>query len=105
MTTFGSTASAQGTLTTSNATLHTAAAGSKEESIVIVFQNYSGSTVTVELFSGGTADVNRLGAQAYTLLTKEMLVLKLTLAANDDVRAVCSANTSVAYRKAVRKVS
>lgn len=105
MATLNTTTSVQGTLTTSLVTLYTAGAGVKEVSVEITFENYSGSSVTVEIFSNGTADVNRVGTQAYTLLTKEMMVLFATLAPNDDIRAKASAGTSVVYRLPARSIS
>ena len=105
MTTLGTTTSIQGTLTTSIVTLYTAGAGVKEVSVAITFENYSGSSVTVEIFSNGTTDLNRIGTQPYTLLTKEMMVLFATLAPNDDIRAKASVNTSVVYRLPAREVT
>lgn len=105
MTTLGSSDVGHGTLTTSSATLHTADVGSKEESVTLLFINYSGSTVTVDVTCNGTADVNRLTAQPVSLLTKESMVIECTLGASDDIRALASANTSIKYSKFVRVVA
>lgn len=105
MTTLGSSDVGHGTLTTSSTTLHTAGAGSKEESVTLLFINYSVSTVTVDVTSNGVADVNRLTAQPVSLLTKESMIIECNLGATDDVRAVASANTSIKYSKFVRVVA
>lgn len=105
MSTLGSSDVAHGTLTTSSVTLHTAGAGSKEESVTLLFINYSASTITVDVTSNGTADVNRLTAQPISLLTKESMVLECSLGPGDDVRALASAGTSIKYSKFVRVVA
>jgi hypothetical protein len=105
MTTLGNSDVGHGTLTTSSATLHTAGAGSKEEAVTILFINYSASTITVDVTSNGTADVNRLTAQPVSLLTKESMVIECSLGPSDDIRAFASAGTSIKYSKFVRVVA
>jgi len=107
MATLDTSTSAQGTLTGSPTTdtIYTAGAGVLEESVTVVFINYACSTVTLDLFSGGTADQNRLVGQPVSLLSKEMLVLECTLAPNEDIRALGGAATSIAYTRKARIIS
>lgn len=106
MTTLGSSTTAQDTLTTTSVTtIYTAGAGSKEEQCTIIFINTDSVSRTLDLFSGGSADVNRLVGQAVTIQSKGMLVLESSLAANEDIRAQASVANKIVWTRKARIVA
>lgn len=86
----------QGTLTGA-ATQDTIRTGTGTEYHVFTFTNYSGSTVTLDLWVNGVADQNRVAPPGLSLLTNEVLVLRQKLGSGDTMRAEASAATSIAW--------
>lgn len=107
MATLGTSVTGDGTLTGSGTqdTIHTADAGSKEETITVLLKNYSGSTRTFRAYLNTVDDEGALSAAAISLLTHEYAVITGTLAPNDVLKIEGSAATSLAWTKFVRKVS
>lgn len=87
---------AQGTLTTSAATLVTGAAAATF--VDITFTNYSGADVTLDLYMNGSADGNRLG-KAITVDANGGYVewTGIRLGSGDTIQAKASAGTSIAW--------
>lgn len=88
----------QGTLTGSGTqdTIATADAGSKQETWSVVFRNYSGSDVTVDLFANGTAEQNKF-AEFSLDASGGFAVATLTVGPSDELKAEASAGTAVVW--------
>ena len=87
---------AQGTLTGAG-TQDTIRTGASTEYVIATFTNYSGSTVTLDLWVNGVADQNRVAPPDMQMLTKETIVLRQKLGNGDTLRAEASAATAIVY--------
>jgi len=86
----------QGTLTGAG-TQDTVRTATGTEYHVVTFTNYSGNTVTLDVWVNGTADQNLIGPPDIDMLTKETVVFNIKLGNGDTIRAEASAANSIVY--------